>query len=365
MSASLPEIEYEKFSNNFQRLSNRPAEEGVLELTYRCNLNCRHCYCNDASLKIKDEELTFKEICALIDDAVNLGCLWLAFSGGEPFIREDFFDIYLYAKKKGLLLAILTNAALIDEKAVSFLKEWPPRDVEISLYGVNEEIHDKVTQTKGSFKKTINAIHLLRENGITLEIKTMVLTLNRHEIGKISKFADSLGARFRYDHLIHCKLNGDKTTHKLRLSAKEAVDVDVELGDMPNYWQKECKAYAGIEVDCEKLYACGAGMCMFTVNPYGLLQTCSFPQKTAYNLRGGSLKEGWYNFIPQVVSRKRLNKDFSCRSCQVRAICSQCPNWAYLENKDEEKEVDYICALFKERAKRFGTGYISEKGGLK
>lgn len=361
MIPPISEIDYEQFSNSLPRHSNRPAEEGVLELTYRCNLNCRHCYCNDPSLKRKEEELSFKEICALIDEAVDLGCLWLAFSGGEPFIREDFFDIYLYAKKKGLLLAILTNASLIDEKTVSFLKKWPPREVEISLYGVNEEIHDNVTQTKGSFRKAIKAIHLLRENGIALEIKTMVLTLNRHEIGKISKFADSLGARFRYDPLIHSKLNGDKSTHALRLNAQEAVDVDVELAQMPEYWQKECRAYLGVEVDCEKLYTCGAGMCMFTVNPYGLLQTCSFPQKVSYNLRGGSLKEGWHNVIPQVVSRKRVNKDFACRNCQVRAICSQCPNWAYLENKDEEKEVDYICALFKEREKRFGTGYILKK----
>ncbi|MFH1641156.1 MAG: radical SAM protein [Candidatus Omnitrophota bacterium] len=361
MALDIPEIEYDTFFMGLLDSRKRPAEEGALELTYRCNLDCVHCYCNAPELKRKDEEITFAQLCRLMDELAEEGCLWLALTGGEPFVRDDFLDLYLYAKKKGFFPAILTNATLIDERTADFLKEWPARQIEISLYGVTAETHEAVTQVKGSFKKTIQAIHLLQKRKSRLEIKTMVLTINRHEIKKIREFAKSLGAKFRYDHLIHSRLNGDKTAGRVRLTAGQAVDMDIEMGDLQEDWQKQCKAYAGVEVDCEKLYTCGAGRAMFSITPYGLLQTCSFPLRSKYNVTKGSFREGWRNFIPEVVSRKRMHKDFVCRDCQVRALCSQCANWAYLENKDEEKEVDYICAVFKERVKRFGIEHLLKK----
>jgi radical SAM protein with 4Fe4S-binding SPASM domain len=357
----IPEVSLYEFSKNFYKDNDRLPEEVIFELTYRCNLDCVHCYCNDASLKRKEEELEFKEICQIMDEIASEGCLWIAFTGGEPFVREDFFDLYLYAKKKGFIITILSNGTLIDEKVVSFLAEWPPRKVEVSLYGITKETHEKVTRIKGSFKKTMHAITLLKRHKINLEIKAMALNLNKHEIKKISDFSKGLGVSFRHDPLVHCKFNQDRSPHNFRLTPPECVDIDLQLKDMQEFWKKECIRYSGVEMDCEKLYTCGAGHNAFSINPYGKLQICGLPGRYVYDLKNGSFKEGWYDFVPSVINRKRLNMDFKCRDCETWALCSQCPPWAYLENGDEEKVIDYVCEIYKERMRRLGKGILKKE----
>lgn len=346
-------MDYYKITKKFIEYNDRMPVEATFEISFRCNLNCVHCYCNDPSLKKKGEELTFEEICRIIDEIADEGCFWILFTGGEPFIREDFPDLYLYAKKKGFICAIFTNATLMDKKKINLLKEYPPYEVSVSLYGITEKTYEGVTRVKGSFKKAMRGIRILHEHKIPLEIKTMVLNINKHEIKKMHEFAEGLGARFRYDPLIYSKLNRDKSPCNFRLNAAECTDLDMELNYIQSDWRKQCAAYSGISIDRERLYICGAGQNTFVINPYGKLQTCGLPGKYTYNLKKGTFKEGWYDFMPKVINRKRLNKDFKCLDCDLRGFCAQCPNLAYLENNNEEKIVDYICALFKERTRRF------------
>ncbi|MCI0474718.1 MAG: radical SAM protein, partial [Anaerolineales bacterium] len=125
-----------------------------LEFTERCNCNCRHCYINLPAndRTAKSQELTFAEIRNIFDQAVELGSLWCLMTGGEPLVREDFAEIYLYAKKKGLLASIFTNATLIDDKFIELIKRYPPRDLEVSVYGVTRETYERVTRVPGSFE---------------------------------------------------------------------------------------------------------------------------------------------------------------------------------------------------------------------
>src|SRR4030042_3273966 len=109
----IPLINYGDFSKRFHDkiLSRRIPTDGSIEVTARCNLRCVHCYIN---LPLNDhaaqeKELSYKEFCNIIDQIVDEGCLWLLLTGGEPFIRQDFLDIYTYAKKKGMLITIFTN----------------------------------------------------------------------------------------------------------------------------------------------------------------------------------------------------------------------------------------------------------------
>ncbi len=102
--------------------------DGTLELTHRCNLACVHCYVNlpandpDA----RNRELTYEECCRVIDAMVVEGCLFLLITGGEPLLRRDFRDIYLYAKRSGLLITLFTNGCMLTPDTVDFLAETPP-----------------------------------------------------------------------------------------------------------------------------------------------------------------------------------------------------------------------------------------------
>lgn len=359
------QMEFEQFyADTYLNKGRRFIEEAAFELTYRCNLDCVHCYCNSSSLRKKEQELSLIELRGLMDEAAEEGCLWVAFTGGEPLVREDFFDLYLYAKKKGFLVSVLSNATLIDEQAAEFFARWPPKQIEVSLYGVTEEVHERVTGVPGSFRKTTRAIGLLRERQIPLEIKTMALTVNKDEIPSLESYALSIGARFRYDSLIHARLDGDKAPHRYRLAAEDIVELDERMGFICKEWKTQCERYAGVALDREKLYTCGAGRAMFQLDPYGKLNICSFPLRKEYNVRQGSLREGWEQFIPAVISQRRRKSDNRCSACKIRPLCHQCANWAFLENGDEETVVDYICELFKERARRLGIGPLAKKEGM-
>ena len=126
-----------------------------LELTNNCNLKCVHCYVVKEKTR---SELNYSEIINLLDQLADAGCLWLALTGGEVLTRDDFFDIAFYAKKKNFALRIMTNGTLIDESAADSIAELAPVAVDMSLYSATKDTHDTITQTKGSFEKTLRAI---------------------------------------------------------------------------------------------------------------------------------------------------------------------------------------------------------------
>ena len=96
-----------------------------LEITARCNNDCSHCYINlpAGDKEVKENELSLDEIKKITDEAVSLGTFWCLLTGGEPFLREDFFDIYLYLKKRGLLVSVFTNATLLTERHIQLFKK--------------------------------------------------------------------------------------------------------------------------------------------------------------------------------------------------------------------------------------------------
>jgi MoaA/NifB/PqqE/SkfB family radical SAM enzyme len=117
-------------------------------------------------------------------------------------------DVYRYAKQKGLLITLFTNGVLINKKIADFLAEYPPHHIEISLYGYTKNIYEKITGKSGSFERCLRGIHLLTERGLPLQLKTMVITLNKHEIWKMKPFAEEdLGLEFRYDAMISPRLD--------------------------------------------------------------------------------------------------------------------------------------------------------------
>jgi len=113
----------------------------TLEITPRCNLNCRHCYINlpAGDPDARNAELTPAEIGDLAQQAVDLGAVWCLISGGEALLRPDFLEIYRILKQKGLLVSVFTNATLIREEHIALFKKYPPRDIEVTIYGSNPE----------------------------------------------------------------------------------------------------------------------------------------------------------------------------------------------------------------------------------
>lgn len=342
---------YKLADNSKQRLP----LSGQLELTYRCNLNCVHCYCKGSENKGK--ELSAAEWKKIILTLRKAGCLFLCFTGGEPFIRKDFLEIYYYAKKQGFIITLFTNGLLLDKKTASFLEKYPPFSVEITLNGITKDTYEAITQAKGSFSAAMDVINELAERKLPLIIKSNCLKQNKDEIARIKAFTDKLLGRgkrrwkFKYDPMIYPRLNRDKAPCKYRLLPSESLQLKKSE---PEIWEQHeqdlCAKSSRVPRNRAFLYQCRTWREQFFIDPFGQLKFCEFLDKFSTDLRERTFEEGFYNVFPGV--RKELFKTSSkCITCGLRPLCYTCPGRAYLETGDEESPVEYFCKLAKARVK--------------
>ncbi len=359
-------LSYADFSSNIHSGTSKkriPLDAGI-DLTYRCNNKCVHCYCNLPVYhkKAMQEELTTDETRKLLDDLASMGSLWLLISGGEPLLREDFDEIYLYAKKKGFLITLFTNGTLINDKTIELLSKYPPFTVEISLYGATRDTYEKVTCVQGSYDRCVEGIRKIVEAGIKLKLKTMALTINQHEIEAMDGMARELGCEFRFDPALNKRIDDNNFSDpvRYRIHPEDAVRLDRAFPKRMEEWEHFCDKFMGEAVKDDRLYRCGAGLRMIHSDPYGMIKGCMMMKRDGFSVREHDLKWIWTKGILSVIARK---KDFSlpCDDCHLVNLCGQCPAWSVLESGDVKKDVTYLCRIAKLRCRDFE--FIHKKGG--
>jgi len=338
-----------------------------LELTARCNNNCKHCYINlDADDgRAKKRELTFYEIKKIVDEAVSLGALWCLLTGGEPLLRDDFFDIYHYLKQKGLLITIFTNARLVTDSHVKLFKRLSPRHLEVSVYGISRETYERVTRTSGSYVSFRRGLDRLLDGGVRVRLKTMALRSNQHEMPEISLFCRERGADFfRFDPFLHLRLDGNTARNEEIKSERLSPDriVELERQDPVRFkaLKKECAGSEALENPDGKarIFKCGAGNGSFSVSHDGYFRLCSSlcHPECVYDLRNGNISDAVYSFTGNVMnmwSEKQVFID-KCHQCSLINLCMWCPAHAYLETGELDRPVPGYCDAAYARAAAFG-----------
>jgi len=346
---AIPEIDYQGFDTNIHKklVRDRVPLAGNFELTFRCNMNCLHCYLSASrSQRHLKRELTLDQIFKVIDELAAAGVLFLLLTGGEPLCRQDFTHIYTYIKRKGILVGLFTNGTLINRNSAKLLAELPPVDVEISLYGATKKTYESITRVPGSFDRCMRGIHLLLEEGVNLKIKTIIVNENKHEIEQMKEFAKSLGINFRYDALIIPCLTGDKTPYDHRLSPQEAVKYDFDSVSKRAFWK---------HLQTEYLYLCGAALTTFNIDPSGGLGACLMARSPSYNLLTGSFMHGWETFLYREFRQKKVDHETKCTDCRLVSICDRCPGWSSMEKGAPEAPIEYLCTLARLRARELGV----------
>ncbi|TLY40326.1 MAG: radical SAM protein, partial [Nitrospirae bacterium] len=148
-SRTIPTVEYKDFSREVHERAFQSDRviKAQMELTYRCNLHCVHCYTDPYNdRKFFPRELTLTEIKRIIDEMAELEILYLNLTGGEIFTHPNFFEIYDYAYRKGFLLMLYTNGTIFTQAIIDRLKRSPPFSIDVSCHSVNEEAFDRFTQ---------------------------------------------------------------------------------------------------------------------------------------------------------------------------------------------------------------------------
>lgn len=319
---------------------------GSMELTLKCNVRCKHCYILYPGAT--DHEMNTDEVKRMLDIMSDNGVLVLLLTGGEPVTRPDFKEIWAYAKQKGFILSLYSNATLINEDLASFLASHLPRRVEITIYGHTEETYESVTGVRGSYQRFRQGVDFLHRYKVPIAFKTMVMKSNVHEFHDMKKWAEDQGCTFRFDTMINPRINGDREVLKERLDPEQLAAFEATLEGsrefMENYAQDIRRAGT-----TDSMFSCGAGVKSFHIDPAGQLHPCMLWRKSPYDLRNKPLEEGWRDHVSNLRARKAPKT--GCNSCSNRGVCGRCPAASFLEMNDPGKSVPYHCKVGEARRK--------------
>lgn len=332
--------------------------DGSVDLTYRCNNNCRHCWLRmPQESPQRQNELTTDEIKAIVDEARRMGCQRWAISGGEPMLRPDFPEIFEYITKRSISYSINTNGTMITPDIAELMRRKGRKMV--AIYGANADTHDHITRNPGSFEDTMRGFELLKKAGAEFTVQIIPMKDNYHQFQDMVRLAKSISSSWRVGAAwLYLSADGDPERNaeieRQRLDPSEVVELDNP--DMSYEVGSEIERNDTLCHGGKELFAsCIASRRDFHIDPYGLMSFCIFikdPQ-LRYDLRKGSFREAWEDFIPSLASKVTGEDEYlkNCGSCHLRSNCRWCPVYGYLEHRRLSAPVEYLCRVAKENLK--------------
>jgi radical SAM protein with 4Fe4S-binding SPASM domain len=328
----------------------------VWDITNKCNLNCKHCY--SGSGKSRQNELSISEVKIGIDKLYNAGVSLIAFSGGEPLMRKDFFEILQYCKDIGMAVSVASNGTLITREVASKLKDFEIWNVQISLDGKDEYTHDSFRGVNGAFNRTVEGIKNVVEAGIYTSIATTVTNENIEDVPELIKFVQSLGAQSiisynfiptgRGKFIVENDIAPKDRENLLKFLYKENKCINLEIvSTAPQFGRVALQEETGSEKEfipthffntpkigplekiSEFIGGCGAGRLYCAIRANGDIDPCVFMPITMGNILTDDFEKIWgENEVLNNLREKEAVKG-NCGKCDYRHYCGGCRARAY------------------------------------
>lgn len=345
-----------------------------IELTERCDNDCIHCCIN---LPAGDEtararEMTTDQVKDILQQATDLGCLEVRYTGGEPLLRPDFEGLYLYARRLGLRVLIYTNARRVDRRLAELLQHTPPLvPIEVTVYGMHKESYEAVTRSPGSFAQFRRGVDLLRQHGVPFVVKGALLPPNRSEMAEFEAWARTLPwmekppSYSMFFDLRNRRDNEEKNEliRSLRVTPEEGLRI---LARDEAAYRTEMEEFASKFMGRadDRLFACGAGRGI-SIDAYGRAQPCMgvrAPELTV-DILSSSLVETLERF-KSLGDMRATNPQYlrRCAVCSLKGFCEQCPAKSWTEHGTLDTPVEYLCEVAHVQARFLGWLGEGEKG---
>ena len=299
--------------------------------TARCNLKCRHCY-QDAGEKRADE-LNTEEAKRLIDGIIKAGFKVMIFSGGEPLMREDIFELLRYAADGGLRPVLGTNGTLLNEETVLRIKESGGAAAGISLDSLDPARHDRFRGAENSFDLTLEGIRNFRKAGLRFQIHTTVMDWNRDEIEDIIDFAAAEGAASVHLFFLVPVGRGaqiedtavERNAYEQLLRRIMTKQKESSIPIKPTCAPQYTRVAAQLGVPLEKRFSkgCLAGLSYCVVSPSGKVRPCAYMTREAGDVREEPFDRIWAD---SSLFRLLRTQDYggSCGTCLYKDVCGGC-----------------------------------------
>ena len=350
----------------------------VWDFTHKCNLSCKHCYSNSGVTR--QTELTTEEALEVVDQLADAGVIALAFSGGEPLSRKDFFEVASHAAKRGLYVSVATNGTLLTKENVRKLKEAKINYVEVSIDGATAETHDSFRGVPSAFDKAVAGLKNCVEEDLCVCIATTATKSNIDEMPEILDLAEEIGAaRFTYFNFI--PTGRGKEHYDQDLSPEEREKLMLHLLDRMSKGYKvtiltTAPQLARVALQCQGpgdtatmsmahmqtvkvskkavpladfIGGCGAGRLYCSLSPQGDVHPCVFLPVNVGNLKKEKFADVWLNSKLFKALRNRDNLKGACGKCDYKYICGGCRARANAY-KNDIMASDAGCILAKEGA---------------
>ena len=306
---------------------------GTFELTPVCNFSCRMCYVRKTAEEVRNSSRpmrTLEQWLALAREARDAGMLYLLLTGGEPTIWPGFWELYKELMQMGLVVSINTNGSMLDEKAVEQLSEYPPRRVNITLYGACDRTYEELCGVKGMFSKVDNSITRLKEAGIQVKLNCSLTPWNAGDLEAMAAYAKSRSLILDIATYMFPPLRRDSSMvgQNERFTPAEAafyrlrsykLQYDEEkYRDILQKIQKESVPPPGFSADCEDpmdgRIRCRAGKASFWATWDGWLSLCGMMPQPRVDLMDRTFTEAW------------IELQNRCEQIRVSGICKRCPD---------------------------------------
>jgi len=299
-----------------------------VDLTYRCNERCVHCYLDHDD----HGEMTAAEIADLLDQLAEAGALFLVLSGGEIFLRQDVFEIVAHARRLRFLVKLKTNGVMIDRARAERIADLGVEAVQVSVYSHNARVHDAITTLPGSFRRTIEGVRLLKACGVKVGLTNVLMKQNASDYPGVQALARTLGVACTIDATIAPMMDGNRDVLALNVDGgtlRKVLNDPAVAGPAG----EACLPPGAIgETGALDALPCSAGHVSCYVSPYGEVYPCVQFPLTAGSVRGTPFMDIWRN-SPRLADMRSVGMSdvAGCASCIHAESCSRCPGLAFLE----------------------------------
>ncbi|MDP8011733.1 MAG: radical SAM protein [Thermoplasmata archaeon] len=327
----------------------------VYELTGSCNLKCLHCHAASGKsypneLGTEDAKRVLKNLTTLKDFKV------IVFSGGEPLLRKDIWELTEYAKDLGFEVLFATNATLVTKEIARKMASLKVLGAAVSLDSVKPEVHDSLRGIPGSWERAIHGINNIVSEKMFLQINVTANKTNIKEIPELIKFADNLGAHViflytfvpvgRGDNNKWLALDSDDFVNLVKETIKLQSQVQAIITPVALPWYfAYLVSKSGITPNLAKEFitGCIAAKGIINIKPDGTAWPCPFLPIDSGNVLYQSAEEIWNGNVFKSI-RNRNNFSESCNICSYMEVCGGCRVRAYIKT-GSQLGADPICPI--------------------